>query len=102
VVPLPGNRHPKPVTGTVIPISPIPHRQHRHRRFRVSNFAQTLSRCARYILIAMLLVHLAWFHDGKWIAFASARTGFTDEMVLHPYNGQATGEIGPTVLTFAG
>jgi TolB protein len=37
--------------------------------------------------------HLAWSRDGKWIAFASARTGYTDEMVLHPYNGQATGEI---------
>ena len=37
--------------------------------------------------------HLAWSRDGKWIAFASARTGFVDEALLHPYNGQATGEI---------
>ena len=37
--------------------------------------------------------HLAWSRDGKWIAFASAHTGYTDEMMLHPYNGQATGEI---------
>jgi Tol biopolymer transport system component len=37
--------------------------------------------------------HLAWSPDGKWIAFASARTGFVDEALLHPYNGQPTGEI---------
>jgi Tol biopolymer transport system component len=37
--------------------------------------------------------HLAWSQDGKWIAFASARTGFVDEALLHPYNGQPTGEI---------
>jgi Tol biopolymer transport system component len=39
--------------------------------------------------------HLAWSQeqDGKWIAYASARTGFVDEALLHPYNGQPTGEI---------
>jgi Tol biopolymer transport system component len=29
----------------------------------------------------------------QWIAFASARTGYLDELLLHPDNGQATGEI---------
>ena len=37
--------------------------------------------------------HMAWSKDGQWIAFTSARTGFLDEAMLHPYNAQANGEI---------
>ena len=37
--------------------------------------------------------HCAWSPDGKWIAFVSARGGFKDEVALHPYNGQAYGQI---------
>lgn len=37
--------------------------------------------------------HSAWSPDGKWIAFASARSGFKDEAVLHPANPQPYGEI---------
>jgi hypothetical protein len=34
---------------------------------------------------------MAWSRDGKWIAFASARGGFADEAMLHPYNAQPNG-----------
>ena len=37
--------------------------------------------------------HCAWSPDGQWIAFASGREGFKDELALHPYNGQSYGEI---------
>jgi Tol biopolymer transport system component len=37
--------------------------------------------------------HCAWSRDGKWIAFVSQRGGFTDEVALYPYNGQAYGKI---------
>jgi TolB protein len=37
--------------------------------------------------------HMAWSHDGQWIAFASARIGFADEVLLHTYNPQPDGEI---------
>ena len=36
---------------------------------------------------------MAWSRDRQWIAFASARTGFVDEVLLHPYNAQPNGEI---------
>jgi TolB protein len=36
---------------------------------------------------------MAWSRDRQWIAFASARTGFADEVVLHPYNAHPNGEI---------
>jgi len=37
--------------------------------------------------------HLAWSRDGAWIAFSSARGGYKDEVVLHPANPQAYGDI---------
>ena len=36
---------------------------------------------------------MAWSPDGKWIAFASTRTGFLDEMLLHQGNAQPNGKI---------
>ncbi len=37
--------------------------------------------------------HNAWSSDGEWIAFTSARGGFKDESVLHPYNPQPYGDL---------
>src|SRR6476659_8785763 len=37
--------------------------------------------------------HMAWSPDGSWITFASSRTGFLDEMLLHQGNAQPNGEI---------
>jgi len=37
--------------------------------------------------------HSAWSRDGKWIAFASGRSGFKDEGALYKANPQAYGEI---------
>jgi Tol biopolymer transport system component len=37
--------------------------------------------------------HNAWSSDGEWIAFTSARGGFKDEAVLHPYNPQPYGDL---------
>jgi hypothetical protein len=45
---------PRRTPGAVIPISSIPNRQHRHHRFRMSNFVQTLP-SERAMLAAVLL-----------------------------------------------
>jgi Tol biopolymer transport system component len=37
--------------------------------------------------------HSSWSPDGKWLAFATGKTGFKDEMALHPHNPQSYGEI---------
>jgi TolB protein len=37
--------------------------------------------------------HPAWSPDGEWIAFATGRSGFRDEMALHPHNPQSYGDI---------
>jgi TolB protein len=37
--------------------------------------------------------HSTWSPDGNWIAFASTRTGYKDEALQYPYNGQPEGEI---------
>ncbi len=37
--------------------------------------------------------HPAWSPDGAWIAFATGRSGFRDEMALHPHNPQSYGDI---------
>jgi TolB protein len=37
--------------------------------------------------------HSAWSPDDNWIAFASSRTGYKDEALQHPYNGQPEGKI---------
>lgn len=37
--------------------------------------------------------HGVWSPDGAWLAFSSARGGFKDESVLHPYNGQPNADL---------
>jgi TolB protein len=37
--------------------------------------------------------HAAWSFDGEWIAFASARGGFKDEMPVGEGGGQGAGDI---------
>ena len=37
--------------------------------------------------------HATWSHDGEWIAFASARGGFKDEMPVGEGGGQGAGDI---------
>ncbi|HEY5806871.1 MAG TPA: hypothetical protein VIT67_02845 [Povalibacter sp.] len=37
--------------------------------------------------------HSSWSSDGKWLAFASGRGGFKDEVLLYQANPQAYGEI---------
>ena len=32
--------------------------------------------------------HMAWSHDGRWLAFTSNRAGWRDEAPLHPFNAQ--------------
>ena len=37
--------------------------------------------------------HPEWSPDGAWIAFATGKSAFRDEMALHPHNPQSYGDI---------
>jgi TolB protein len=37
--------------------------------------------------------HATWSPDGEWLAFATEKQGFKDEMPLHPHNPQSYGEL---------